>query len=743
MPTEPSVQEQAGAAFAHHLRGVASFAETYTESALERERSVAKLGGIFRKLTLITDQEISKIHQAMETAGSRVDCKAGCSSCCFRSVPVSIAEAVAIASHVESRFSPDERRDLAKRAAAYAKSNENCMAEDPLKCRAACPFLVNDLCSIYGARPINCRGANSVDVSKCVQRKEHPQTPVHVPSVGAQDSAASATSYGLRAGLLFEALDQGHVDLGLAIGVLLDNPAAAENYLAGGNAFQCAEVALVGDPLAQEDIGGRFLPAFQSERSIKEPTGRLTPADSTSLNDFYELIDKENKYKDAFRTLNQNFVVHRLARLVVPCVYRSAADIEEWRAAYETALRELASENLDPALAFTAFRVDVPAALTSQGRNNKELLQAHGRFVCDMAARALPDLASPVEPRKKGGKVRVGLISANMQAGVPCAWAVNWLGGHSDNIETFALNIGPVEDHVTRLFKRGAHHYFHLLRNLPENARFIRSLGLDVLVYPDLGTNGLHTLYSALRLAPVQCAARGGQETSGLPTINCFLSAADIEPKDGAAHYSEKLVALPGLGAGFLKAELSPPKRSRSDFDLPENRALILCLQDKARMLPQEDALYAEVARAANAPIVLMETNPPGETLVVKKRMADAGVRTHWLPLMPDEDVQALVKLADVALDGPTWNCPEVALDALSVGVPVVTRRGEFMRGRQTAAVLERAGAGGLVAKDDKDYVALAADFARQKKAMASLNLQGAFDHGAAIAALDEFLLSC
>ena len=50
---------------------------------------------------------------------------------------------------------------------------------------------------------------------------------------------------------------------------------------------------------------------------------------------------------------------------------------------------------------------------------------------------------------------------------------------------------------------------------------------------------------AAQRLAPVQCNSLGHPETSGLPTIDYFLSSDLMEPLDAARHYTERLVRLP------------------------------------------------------------------------------------------------------------------------------------------------------------------------------------------------------
>ncbi len=65
---------------------------------------------------------------------------------------------------------------------------------------------------------------------------------------------------------------------------------------------------------------------------------------------------------------------------------------------------------------------------------------------------------------------------------------------------------------------------------------------LHVLVYLDIGIHAILTHLAALRLAPVHYVGWGTPVTSGLPTMDDFLSSELMEPDDGQTHYSEKLV---------------------------------------------------------------------------------------------------------------------------------------------------------------------------------------------------------
>ena len=73
---------------------------------------------------------------------------------------------------------------------------------------------------------------------------------------------------------------------------------------------------------------------------------------------------------------------------------------------------------------------------------------------------------------------------------------------------------------------------------------------------------------AAQRLAPVQCVAWGHPETTGMPTLDYFLSSDLMEPPDGEAHYTEHLVRLPNLGLCYVPEPVArtaaEPRRARA-----------------------------------------------------------------------------------------------------------------------------------------------------------------------------------
>ena len=95
-------------------------------------------------------------------------------------------------------------------------------------------------------------------------------------------------------------------------------------------------------------------------------------------------------------------------------------------------------------------------------------------------------------------------------------------------------------------------------------------------MYPEIGMNAPTMQMAALRLAPVQCTAWGHPVTTGLPTIDYFLSSELMEAENAQDHYSEKLIRLPNIGVSYPKPYIPSLSKTRADYQLPEDAILYL-----------------------------------------------------------------------------------------------------------------------------------------------------------------------
>jgi hypothetical protein len=63
-------------------------------------------------------------------------------------------------------------------------------------------------------------------------------------------------------------------------------------------------------------------------------------------------------------------------------------------------------------------------------------------------------------------------------------------------------------------------------------------------VFAEIGMDPANYLLSFARLAPIQVATHGHASTTGVPSIEYFVSYAPFELPEAQTHYSEKLVTF-------------------------------------------------------------------------------------------------------------------------------------------------------------------------------------------------------
>ena len=108
----------------------------------------------------------------------------------------------------------------------------------------------------------------------------------------------------------------------------------------------------------------------------------------------------------------------------------------------------------------------------------------------------------------------------------------------------------------------------------------IAEQALDVLFYTDIGMDSLTYYLAHARLAAVQCVTWGHPLTTGIPTIDYFISSQDLEPAGAESHYTETLVRLPHLANYYFRSEPSPSTKIVAGFWIRPTLAL-LCLPAK------------------------------------------------------------------------------------------------------------------------------------------------------------------
>ncbi|MEP6505277.1 MAG: tetratricopeptide repeat protein, partial [Betaproteobacteria bacterium] len=435
-------------------------------------------------------------------------------------------------------------------------------------------------------------------------------------------------------------------------------------------------------------------------------------------------------------------LVHRLKHAVawLPLVREAGDDVAVGRAAFEREIAALLAEAEAGLLRELEAVVGAaqPFYIAYQAVNNVAPLSSYGRLCATLMAQwqaARP----PVQqlPAATSGRVRVGIVSSQVFAhSVWQAIVRGWVEEiDRERFDIVVFHLGQTHDDETAIAQARAQAFVAGPRGLDEWVAAIRDARLDVLLYPELGMDALTPRLAALRLAPVQATTWGHPETTGLPTLDYYLSAERFEGDASDAHYSEALVRLPGLGCCVAPAAVRPSQQAADvtfeSLGVRADATLFVCGGTPFKYTPEHDAVLVRIAQQVPSAQFLFFRNavaaPLSERLMARLAAAfkaaglDPAAHLVLAPWLERARFFGVLTRAHVFLDTLGFSGFNTVMQAVECGLAVVTQRGEFMRGRLGSGILEHLGLDDLVAADDDAYVALAVRLARDAQARADV----------------------
>lgn len=168
-------------------------------------------------------------------------CRVGCSHCCYQpEITVTAIEVFRVADFILSEFSPGEIDILTQSLTGHAESPSP--SPEPVSWTlVACPLLRDSTCSVYAARPLVCRGANSYDISDCERaRAQNRQYPT-IHNYGPQEQIANLTIEALQQGIASAGREAALLNLGPALAIALGTAEAKQRWQNGKPVFATAQ----------------------------------------------------------------------------------------------------------------------------------------------------------------------------------------------------------------------------------------------------------------------------------------------------------------------------------------------------------------------------------------------------------------------------------------------------------------------------------------------------------------------
>ncbi len=356
-----------------------------------------------------------------------------------------------------------------------------------------------------------------------------------------------------------------------------------------------------------------------------------------------------------------------------------------------------------------------------QPDDDRELLEA----LADLYRKACPDLsyvapqcAAP-QAKKHRTRLRIGFASMffyDHSVGRVMHGLIERLP--RERFEVVVIFLGGTPDGpIARSVLESADRTVEAPYYIAAAREMIGALELDVLCLPDFGMDPLSYFLGFARLAPVQCTTWGHVETSGLSTIDWFVSTETWERPEADADYTEQLYRLKGVASPSYLMPI-PASQGQSHLASRAGGVNFVCFQTLIKLHPDFDLAIRSILEALPAArLHMVRSSVPAHNAEIMRRfersLGPTAAQLVWLDLMNRDDYQATLETADIVLDPIHFAGGNTSIEAIAAGTPIVTLEGKLMRARFTAGFYRIMDMEDMVAHSPADYVRLAIDLAR------------------------------
>jgi predicted O-linked N-acetylglucosamine transferase (SPINDLY family) len=336
-----------------------------------------------------------------------------------------------------------------------------------------------------------------------------------------------------------------------------------------------------------------------------------------------------------------------------------------------------------------------------------------------------PPLANRPDP---AARLKVGYLSGDFRNHSVIHFAAPLIEHHDHaRVEIFCYHNSYNADSQTDRIIAAADHFVPC-RALSDDelAERIRADGIDVLVDLSGHTFGNRLLVFARKVAPVQISWLGYGYTTGLSAMDYFIGDAEFTPPGCEALFSETVYRLPCAPWTYQPQAAAPLPGPLPA--LTRGHVTFACVSTTTRMHAAViEAWAAILRRLPDARLRLDTRNLSDATLRLEfeARFAALGVPASQLEIGFTSPVWQVYQQVDIVLDCFPHNSGTTTIEALWMGLPVVTLADRPSVGRFGASILTAIGKRQWIATGHADYieraVALAQDLAVLEQNRATL----------------------
>ncbi len=338
-----------------------------------------------------------------------------------------------------------------------------------------------------------------------------------------------------------------------------------------------------------------------------------------------------------------------------------------------------------------------------------QLLAEHHAWAERLASPLKASIRPHDNDRDPNRRLRIGYVSPDFRAHPVGRFLLPLLAAHDrKQFEIYCYSCVQVPDAFTSRCQNHAD-VWRAIGNLGDDkaADLIRNDRIDILVDLTMHMAGNRLLLFARKPAPVQATYLAYAGTTGLETIDYRITDPHLDPPGSSdENYAERSIRLAETYWCY-----EPPIDSLEMSPLPaaaKGFVTLGCLNNFCKITPETFLTWSRLLIAVPNSRLLLHATVGSHRDHLHKKLSDQGVdpnRLTFVDRLALPQYMQQYQSIDIGLDPFPYVGGTTTCDALWMGVPVVTLRGQTAISRGGASILTNIGISELIAESPEQYV--------------------------------------
>jgi predicted O-linked N-acetylglucosamine transferase (SPINDLY family) len=343
----------------------------------------------------------------------------------------------------------------------------------------------------------------------------------------------------------------------------------------------------------------------------------------------------------------------------------------------------------------------------------------------DAVARRVYGRPQALPPQRKPGPIRVGYLSGDLRNHVMGKMMLPAIERHDrKRFELFFYSLSTKKDEWTERYRQLSPHFVEMAALSERDAAArIAEDDLDLLV--DLATNTFGSKPGILARKPARVLIThlASAGVVGLSTVDFKLTDAYADVPESQSTMLERLLPMEGCAYPYRHIEPAQthPYR-REEFDIAPDAVVIGAFVNPLKLSRRCLNLWREILERIPNAVLAVSPLSPERRSVFGRLLSAAGIPHSRARILPqgrnDAENQARYSIVDFALDPMPYGGVNSTIEALDMGVPVVTLVGRRHGERSSYSILSDLGVKQTVAATGREYIEIAMRLATDKAFM-------------------------